>query len=131
MSPLSFLKSERRSDKDINKNKFDKESLIISNNTIVECTEDLFKSSDDYDAMVGKLELFDLEKMEKEKIKEEKKEKDLTDLVDLVEIKESIKHEGELYKFSKKDGKVEVKSFYLTVIDQSIYYYRRKDHSSN
>jgi len=118
LNPSSFLKTERYNDKDIKKNSSDLENFLKANNTIIECTEDLFKSNDDIEALLNKQYLFEIDRLEKEKLDLETKEKELRD---------SIKHEGLLYKYSKINSKYEMKPFYLIVIDQSIYYYRNKD----
>ncbi len=118
VSPNHFLKRQRIFDEENNKRK-SSEIKSVSNHFIDFCEIDE-KAISDEDFM-SKINMQSL-KVENYEIEEKvKKEED-----EVNEIKESITHEGDLFKFSKKEKGV-LMPFYLAIIDQSIYYYHSKD----
>ena len=120
----NFLKAERTSLQEIQKNPNDLTNFIKFNNdindTIVETLDENFKSADDiFDNFIPK------EKFFTEFIKE-----DIEDIEEMQdeekELKDSIKVQGELFKLTNEEPK-EMKAVYMTLIDQTLFYTKSKE----
>jgi len=103
-------KSQKNSQKSTNSNIEDIKSLIRKS-TIIECSKE-----------TSNVDIFTMAEREAEN-------EVLADITDFdsgksLNIKEHIKHEGELFKFKKEGGSLCINYFYVTIIGQSIYYYK-------
>jgi len=153
VSPNNFLKQERYNAREL--------MYAIKKSTILECnketsTEDIFIPNTNMKRVIIKV---NKKEIPNEKLNEslkknqeiptetpkdtpsEKQENlnpttESTELAKKIEEKNEainlfVKHEGELFKFNKVNGKVNITYLYMALIDQSIYYYNNTNNAKD